>query len=329
MAVSTHSAPTDERAGGPGRPAGASRRRRPVAVASTRPLTAAQRMARRVPLLPALVITIVVTQLPFLVTIYYSLQDWNLQRPDDRRFAGLSNYTQAFSDARFRDAAVNTVAITASAVLVSMLLGVCFALLLDRRFLGRGIVRTMLISPFLIMPVAAALLWKYAFFNPTFGLLDALPGLHGIDWVSRFPKAAIVTTLVWQWTPFMMLVVLAGLQGQSNESLEAARVDGAGAWQTFRFITFPHLRQYIELGLLLGSIYLVQTFDAIFSITRGGPGTATTNLPYYLYQSAFNQTEIGYAAALGVVTVVATIIVSTFALRVVSSLFSGSDVMAR
>jgi sorbitol/mannitol transport system permease protein len=327
VSVAAHSRTgTEPVAGGPSPRA---RRRRAPAPGPGRTLTAAQRMARRAPLLPALVITVVVTQLPFLVTIYYSLQDWNLQRPDDRHFAGLSNYTKAVTDSRFRDAAVNTVTMTAGAVVISMLLGLCCAVLLDRKFFGRGLVRTLLISPFLIMPVAAALLWKYAFFNPTFGLLDALPGLDGVDWVSRFPKAAIITTLVWQWTPFMMLIVLAGLQGQSTESLEAAKVDGAGPWQTFRYITFPHLRQYIELGLLLGSIYLVQTFDAIFSISRGGPGTSTTNLPYYLYQSAFNQTEVGYAAALGVVTVVATIIVSTFALRVVSSLFAGSDVMTR
>ena len=326
MTVTAHPTPTEQ---APARRRAPGRRRRAPAAPPGRPLTARERMTRRVPLLPALVITVVVTQLPFLVTLYYSLQDWNLQRPDERSFAGLSNYTAAFTDSRFRDAAVNTVAITAGAVLVSMVLGLGCAILLDRRFFGRAVVRTLLISPFLIMPVASALLWKYALFNPTFGLLDALPGLDGIDWTSRFPKASIITTLVWQWTPFMMLITLAGLQGQSTEALEAAKVDGAGPWQIFRYITFPHLRPYIELGLLLGSIYLVQTFDAIFAITRGGPGTATTTLPYYLYQSAFTQTEIGYAAALGVVTVVATILVSTFALRVVSSLFSGSDVMAR
>ena len=322
----TASTPADER---PPRTRRSGRRRPAPTAEPSRPLTSAQRMVRRIPLLPALVITIVVTQLPFLVTLWYSLQDWNLQRPDERGFVWLRNYTDAFTDSRFRDAALNTVTITAGAVIISMVLGLGCALLLDRKFFGRGVVRTMLISPFLIMPVAAALLWKYAMFNPTFGLLDALPGLDGIDWVSRFPKASIISTLVWQWTPFMMLITLAGLQSQPGDALEAAKVDGASAWQTFRWITFPHLRQYIELGLLLGSIYLVQTFDAIFSITRGGPGTATTNLPYYLYQSAFNQTEIGYAAALGVVTVVGTILVSTFALRVVSSLFTGSDVMAK
>jgi sorbitol/mannitol transport system permease protein len=126
---------------------------------------------------------------------------------------------------------------------------------------------------------------------------------------------------VWQWTPFMMLILLAGLQSQSEEVLEAARVDGANAWQIFRKMTLPHLRQYLELGGLLGSIYLVNTFDSVFSITQGGPGTATTNLPYEIYLTTFRKFEYGEAAAAGVIVVILTIIVATFALRVISSLF--------
>jgi sorbitol/mannitol transport system permease protein len=314
-------------------PAGPKKHRPPSArqqlKAEKRATTAKQRLIRRLPLLPALILTIVVTQLPFVVTLYYSTLDWNLLHPEDgKKFIGLSNYTEAFTDSTFRDAAFNTVVITASAVIISMLFGVGCAMLLDRKFLGRGVVRTLLISPFLVMPIAAALLWKYGVYNPVFGLLNAPAAIFDAqptDWVSKFPVAAIVSVLVWQWTPFMTLIVLAGLQSQSLETMEAARVDGAGPWQAFRWITFPHLRQYIELGLLLGSIYLVQTFDAIFTITQGGPGTATTNLPYFLYLEAFRAFDIGQAAALGVVVVIATIIVSTFALRVISSLFKGTE----
>jgi sorbitol/mannitol transport system permease protein len=125
---------------------------------------------------------------------------------------------------------------------------------------------------------------------------------------------------VWQWTPFMMLILLAGLQSQPMDVLEAAQVDGATGWRTFRYLTLPHLRQYLELSVLLGSIYIVQTFDAVFTITQGGPGTATTNLPYEIYQTMFRKYEYGEAAAAGVVVVIGTIIVATFALRVVSSL---------
>ena len=143
--------------------------------------------------------------------------------------------------------------------------------------------------------------------------------------MSSYPKAAVIATLVWQWTPFMMLILLAGLQSQSEEVLEAAKVDGANAWQIFRRMTLPHLRMYLELGALLGSIYLVNTFDAVFTITQGGPGTATTNLPYEIYLTMFRKFEYGEASAAGVIVVLLTLVVATFALRVISSLFKMED----
>jgi sorbitol/mannitol transport system permease protein len=282
--------------------------------------SARERWSLRAPLLPALVFAIVVTQVPFLVTLYLSTVGWNALRPGSRHFVGLDNYHTVLTDSRLRAALVNTVVLTASAVLVSLALGLALAILLDRKFPGRGIVRTLLITPFLVMPMAVALLWKHGIYNPTYGLINGLIG-GSTDWVSEYPMVAVVATLVWQWTPFMMLIVLAGLQSQSLETLEAARVDGASAWQTFLHITLPFLRQYLELGALLGSIYLVNTFDAVFTITQGGPGTATTNLPYEIYLTTFRKFEYGEAAAAGVVVVIGTIIVATFALRVISSLF--------
>ncbi|GAA4708560.1 carbohydrate ABC transporter permease [Phytohabitans rumicis] len=278
------------------------------------------RWSRRAPLLPALVFAIVVTQVPFLVTLYLSTVSWNALRPGSRSFVGLSNYGTVLSDERLRAALVNTVVLTASAVIVSVLLGLGLAILLDRRFPGRGVVRTLLITPFLVMPMAAALLWKHAFYNPAYGLINGVLG-GSTDWVSQYPMVAVVATLVWQWTPFMMLIILAGLQAQSLETLEAARVDGATGWQTFVYVTLPYLRPYLELSALLGSIYLVQTFDAVFTITQGGPGTATTNLPYEIYLTTFRKFEYGEAAAAGVVVVFGTIVVATFALRVISGLF--------
>ena len=285
-----------------------------------RPPSRRDRWSRRAPLLPALVFAIVVTQLPFLVTLYLSTQGWNALRPGAQRFVGLSNYVTVLTDARLRAALVNTVVLTASVVGVSTLIGLGLAILLDRRFPGRGIVRTLLITPFLVMPMAAALLWKHGIYNPAYGLINGILG-GDTDWVSSYPMVAVVVTLVWQWTPFMMLILLSGLQSQSPEILEAARVDGATGRQTFVLVTLPHLRPYLELGALLGSIYLVQTFDAVFTITQGGPGTATTNLPYEIYLTTFRKFEYGEAAAAGVVVVIATIAVATFALRVISSLF--------
>jgi sorbitol/mannitol transport system permease protein len=139
------------------------------------------------------------------------------------------------------------------------------------------------------------------------------------DWISQMPLGSVIAALVWQWTPFMMLIILAGLQGRPLDVIEAARIDGCSAWQIFRYMTFPHLRQYLELGALLGSIYIVQNFDAVFTITSGGLGTA--NLPYVIYQIFYTAHDYGKASAAGVVVVIGTIIIATFALRTVSSLF--------
>jgi sorbitol/mannitol transport system permease protein len=300
-------------------------------VRTVRPTESGQsRWRRRAPLLPALIFAIIVTQLPFLVTLVISTLNWNILRPGERSFAGLSNYVTVFTDARLRAAVVNTITLTVSVVLLSVVLGLILAVLLDRRFPGRGVARTLLIAPFLVMPVAAALLWKHAIYNPTYGLLNgilnAVARLFGgqgptIDWVSTFPMTAVVIALVWQWTPFMMLILLAGLQSQPGDVLEAAKVDGANGVQTFRYMTLPHLRQYLELGVLLGAVYIVQTFDHIFTITQGGPGSATTNLPYEIYLTTFRKYEYGEASAAGVVVVIGTIIIATFSLRLISSLF--------
>lgn len=285
--------------------------------------------ATRAPLLPALIFLIAVTQLPFVATLVISLFDWNSLKPEKRHFTGLSNYASVFTDEALRESVVTTVVLTASVVIVSVVLGLVFALLLDRTFFGRGFVRTLLITPFLLVPVSAALLWKHALYNPEYGLFNGaltwfgeLFGIESIaqpEWTSEMPLIAIEASLVWQWTPFMMLILLAGLQSRPAEIMEAARLDGAGPWQIFRYLTLPHLRRYLELGILLGSVYIVQNFDAVFTITSGGLGTA--NLPYTVYETFYRAHEYGLASAAGVVVVIGTIIIATFALRVVSSLF--------
>jgi len=285
--------------------------------------------ARRAPLLPALVFTIIVTQLPFVVTLIVSFMDWNAYYPDERGFAGFGNYASVLTDVNMRQAILTTVILTAVVVLVSLLLGMVIALLLDRQFRGRGVVRTMMITPFLIVPVAAALLWKHALFNPEYGLLNgtltAIWRLFGSDeapqpdWITMAPLISVEVALIWQWTPFMMLILLAGLQSRPLDVIEAARIDGASSWQIFRYMTFPHLRRYLELGGLLGSIYIVQNFDAVFTITSGGLGTA--NLPYVIYQTFYQAHDYGRASAAGVVVVIGTIVIATLALRTVSTLF--------
>ncbi|MHC1558411.1 carbohydrate ABC transporter permease [Actinomycetospora sp. C-140] len=283
---------------------------------------------RRGPLLPALIFTIIVTQIPFLLTLYYSLQSWNLVRPGSQEFVWFSNYGDVFTDSQFRTVALNTVIMTLGSVLIAVVLGLLLALLLNRQFAGRGIVRTLLITPFLITPVAAALLWKTVLLDPTLGLINFVLtpfGLSGTEWISQYPLASVMAALIWQWTPFMMLLLLAGLQSMPTDQLEAARVDGASAWSTFRELTLPHLRRFIELGVVLGTIYLVNIFDQVYMMTQGGPGVASANLPFYIYQRAFLGFDIGQSAAMGVVVVILTLIAANFALRLIFRSFSGEQ----
>lgn len=284
---------------------------------------------RRGPLLPALIFTIAMTQVPFVVTLVISFSRWNVLEPGAHGFVGFQNFGNVLTDGDFRGALWHSVVMTVCTVVLAVVVGLGFAVLFNRPFLGRGLARTLMIAPFLVTPVAAALVWKYLLYNPTYGLFNGMltwiGELFGLtapqpDWVSHTPMTAIVITLAWQWAPFEMLILIAGLQSQSGSALEAARVDGATPFQIFRYLTLPHLRPYLELGLLLGVIYVVQAFDAIYTITSGGPGTATVNLPYQLYIMVFRKYDYGAAAAAGVIVVLLSIIVATFALRTISSL---------
>lgn len=282
--------------------------------------------ARRMPLLPALIFVILLTQIPFVTTIIISFMNWNAYYPDDVGFAGFNNFVKVFTDINARQAILVTIILTVSVVVISLLLGLMIALLLDRKFFGRGLVRTMMITPFLVVPIAAALLWKHALYNPVYGLFNGLLRLFfgenapQPDWISEHPLWAVIIAIVWQWTPFMMLILLAGLQSRPLDVVEAARIDGASGWQIFTHMTLPHMRPFMELAALLGAINIVQNFDHVFTITSGGLGTA--NLPYYIYQTFYTAHDYGRASAAGVIVVAGTIIIATFALRTVFTIFN-------
>lgn len=273
-------------------------------------------------ILPAIIFAIVLTQIPFLVTIGFSLVRWNLLYPTQIGFTGLSNYLSVFTSGDLLPSIIATVLITALSVVLALLLGMLFAVLLDRKFRGRALARTLMITPFLLMPAAASLIWKYSMFDTNIGIINWVLrslGLDEIAWSTNYPLWTVVIVITWQFTPFMMLILLAGLQGQSRDVLEAARVDGAGEWKTFVWITLPHLRMYIEIAVLLGTIIIIQVFDPIAILTKGTGGTKT--LPYLLYERAFIGLNVGEAAAYGVVIVVLTIIVASITLRTLFKVF--------
>lgn len=281
-----------------------------------------RRFAKRI-LYPGLIAAILITQIPFLATIYYSFQNWNLARPEDRGFAGFDNYVAVVTNGQFLPSLWATVRIVGGSVILSLILGLLLAVLLNRQFRGRAVARTLLITPFLVMPAAAALIWKYSLLEVNTGIVNwvlSWVGLGPVAWNTDYPAWTIVFTLTWQYTPFMMLILLAGLQSQAPEILEAADVDGANAIQTFRFMTLPHLRTYAELATLLAIVLMIQVFDPVNIMTKGAGNTKT--LSYLLYERAFIGQQIGEAAAYGVVTVLVTIVVATFALRMLFKVFT-------
>jgi sorbitol/mannitol transport system permease protein len=283
---------------------------------------------RRLPLLPALLFTILLTQVPFVFSIYYSLTNWTVIPPTPRKFIGFDNYGTLFSDPFFRKAAVVSIELTAVPVIGAVLLGAVFALLLDRHFFGRGLVRTLVITPFLLTPVVVGLIWKNQMFHDLYGVINwVITKLGGspVDFVGRYPTWAIALTLIWQWTPFMMLILLAGLQSQPSDVLEAARVDGATSFGIFRQLTLSHLRPYAELGILLGTIYLIQVYDQIAVMTGGGPGS--TNIPFYVFQKSIGGGwEFGLASGYSIIVVIFSIIVATVTLRLLTGLLKGEEI---
>ena len=200
------------------------------------------------------------TQILFLVTIYYSFQSRNLMRPGSRGFAGFDNYVTVLTGGAFMQSLSATVVITGSSIVHSVLLGLGIALLLNRKFFGQGLARTLVITPFLMMPAAVALIFKWSILDANVGMVNwglSTLGINPVQWNTDFPALTVIMVLTWQYTPFMMLILLAGLQSQSKETLEAASVDGVGPIRSFLHMTLPHLRQYIELAVLLGGIMLL------------------------------------------------------------------------
>jgi len=269
---------------------------------------------------PAIVFLIILSQIPVLFTLYYSLSNWNLLRPERTRFVGLSNYADFVTDSDVITIVRNTLVFSSSVVLLSLIIGMMLALLLNRQFFGRGFARTLLITPFLIMPTVSAIMWKNMLFNPAFGLISSvLAELGGprIDWINQYPMLSIVTIVTWEWTPFMMLILLAGLQSLEQEHMEAAQIDGAGPLEIFYYIILPHLRRYIEIGALLEILFVLNIFGEIFVTTTGGPAIDTTTLSFNIYKEAFLRWNIGRASAYGVIAVVLANIVTIVFIRII------------
>ncbi|WP_085908453.1 carbohydrate ABC transporter permease [Kiloniella majae] len=269
---------------------------------------------------PSIIVLLMWMIVPLSMTIYFSLIRYNLLYPERTGFVGLSNYEFFVTYAAFPPAVWNTLILVGSVLCISVVLGLAIAILIDRPFLGRGIVRVMLISPFFIMPTVNALVWKNMMMNPIYGLFAVVAhaiGAEPIDWLTVYPLLSVIIIVSWQWTPFAILIFMTSLQSQDQEQKEAATLDGAGFWAQFWNLTLPHLARPIAIVLMIQMIFHLSIFAEIFVTTSGGPGTASTNIAYLIYAQALLQFDVGVASAGGVFAVILANIVAIFLIRAV------------
>ncbi len=262
--------------------------------------------------LPAILVVAVVTQVPLLVTLGLSFVRWIVVRPDlGISFTGIGNYFLIFTDPDFYAVVLQTIELTLVSLAACTVLGLMFALLLNRDFFGVNVIRTLVISPFFIMDAVAGIIWKTLILHPSFGfngLFASLLHTKPVDFFGVYSLMTVIVLTVWQWTPFFILVLLAGLQGISEEILDSARVDGAGWFRTLFSIKIPAIYNHIEVAIMLGTIFILKVFGLIYVTTSGGPGVSSSNLAYYVYRVAFYGWDVGRAAAIAVVTAVLTLI---------------------
>lgn len=251
------------------------------------------------------------------LTIYPMLYAVKLSLQTAEGSWGLTNFVRLGGDRFFGIALLQTLIYSVAALVAEFGLGLGLALLLDSQIRARNLFRALLLTPIMLSPVVVGVMWRLIL-NPNFGVINGTLTALGID-VSRLtwlasPKLALPSVIlvdVWQWTPFMFLILLAGLQAIPREPYEAAMIDGASAWQVFRHITLPLLRPAILVALLLRTIDLLRIFDQIFILTQGGPGFATETVSLFIYKTAFRFFDFGYAAALSLVLLVLVNIIST------------------
>ena len=274
----------------------------------------------RVMLAPSVLLLLVWMIVPLAMTLWFSFQNYNLLNPANVSFAGLFNYQYFYTDPAFFQSIWNTLLIVGGVLLITVIGGIAIALLLDNDIFGQGIVRIMIISPFFVMPPVAALVWKNMIMHPGYGVLADINralGLQPVDWFAQYPLFSIIIIVAWQWLPFATLILLTSLQSLDGEQKEAAEMDGAGFLARFWYLTLPHLSRAITVVVLIQTIFLLSVYAEILVTTNGGPGYASTNLPFLVYQKALLEYKIGQASAGGIIAVILANIVAFFAMRAV------------
>ena len=269
---------------------------------------------------PALTVIAVTNIYPFFYTLWTSFRNWNLAYSDaSNTFIGIANYHDIIRDPEFWHAVRLSGVYTVSAVGLEFVFGFAIALLFHREFVGRGLFRSILLLPLAISPVVVGLMWRWLY-NADAGFINYLFGLAHLPpqaWLvnPRVALPALIVIDIWEWTPFIMMIMLAGLQGLPDEVLEAGKIDGATGWQTLRFLTWPLLRSLAVVAIIFRTADAFRLIDTIFATTYGGPGAATKVLPLMTYFEAFKFFRLGYGAALAMIMIVVSTVWATVMVR--------------
>lgn len=270
--------------------------------------------------LPAVLFVVVMMVFPVAYTLFLSFTNWNLTSGASLRVVWLRSFERVIKEPRFTEALLRTFSFTAMAVAAETVLGLALALLLNREFKGKGLVKLFLLLPLVATPVAIGIVWNL-FFDPTIGLANWLLTILGLPksaWVSA--SASVIPSLVlvdiWQWTPMITLIVLAGLAGLSSEPYESARVDGANALQIFTRITMPMIAPTLLTAMILRTVDALKTYDIIFAMTGGGPGYASETLNIMAYKYSFEYFRMGQSS---VILVFLFLIVMAFSMGIMQA----------
>jgi sorbitol/mannitol transport system permease protein len=278
------------------------------------------RTLARLMMAPSVILLLIWMIVPLAMTLWFSFQNYNLLNPGNVSFAGLFNYQYFYTDPAFFTSIINTLILVLGVLIITVIGGVALALLLDQPIFGQGIVRILVISPFFVMPPVAALVWKNMIMHPGYGVLADIAKFFGfkpIDWFAQWPLFSIIIIVAWQWLPFATLILLTALQSLDSEQKEAAEMDGAGFVSRFIYLTIPHLSRAITVVILIQTIFLLGVYAEILVTTNGGPGYASTNLPFLIYRTALLGYDVGGASAGGIFAIILANIVAFFLMRAV------------
>jgi sorbitol/mannitol transport system permease protein len=282
--------------------------------------TTSTRAAARLMVAPSVILLFIWMIVPLAMTIYFSFRLFRLLTPDRTGWVGLNNYAWFLNSPDFWTSIINTLLLVGGVLIITVVLGVLIAILIDQPIWGQGPLRILVISPFFIMPPVAASIWENLFMHPQNGLLAAAArglGTEPILFLESYPMASVIFIVSWEWLPFATLILLTALQSMSSEQLEAAEMDGASAYSRFRYLVLPHLSRAITVVILIQTIFLLGIFGEIFTTTQGGPGSSSTTLPYSIYKQALIAKDIGRAAAGGIIAVILANIVAVFLMRAI------------